>query len=88
MIFLFSYISLGARVPGLFMNYGSQRPVAKILKLIRRGDSRLSLYLEECSTARQCAAALLEYLKVLRKPLLPTRVQELLIGKYRVKYII
>lgn len=73
-------------MPGLFISFGSQRPVAKILKRIRRGDTGLSLYLKQYTTARQCAAALLAFLKELRKPLLPTRVQDLLIGKYCVYY--
>lgn len=71
---------LDSRFPGIFVNYGSQRPIVKILKKIRHGDPKINEYIRANCTPRQCAAALMTFLKALHKPLLPNRVQELLIG--------
>lgn len=77
------YIHLIAdyRFPGLFLNYGSQRPILTILRRIRRGDQHLLIYLQLNCTPRQCASALLAFLRNRPRALLPIRVQELLIGK-------
>lgn len=82
--FFFSIFPSGSadiRIPGLFFGFGLQRPVDNIMRRIRLGDVTLLEYLRENSSARQCAGALMTFLKSLHKPLLPTRVQDLLIGK-------
>lgn len=74
-------IRIDYRFPGLFLNYGSNgRPINILMKKMRYGDPNLLTYLQAHCTPRQCANALMAYLKARNRPLLPNRVQELLIS--------
>lgn len=68
------------RLTGVFLNHGSQRPINDLLAMLRKGDPQLRVYLHMHCTPRQCATALMAFLRSRRRPLLPQRVQQLLIG--------
>ena len=44
------------------------------------GDAKILEYLTTHCSARQCAAAVMAYLKDLKKPLLTSRIQKLILG--------
>lgn len=48
--------------------------------MMRKGDPQLRVYLQLHCTPRQCATALMAFLRTRSRPLLPQRVQELLIA--------
>ncbi|CAD7086180.1 unnamed protein product [Hermetia illucens] len=66
---------------GIFINFGSQIKVRRIISKIRSGDENLLVFLKLSCTPRECASALSQFLHKIGKPLLPRRVQQLLIAE-------
>lgn len=65
---------------GIFVNLGNQRTIQKILLYLNRGDQSINIYLHEQCSTRECAAAVNSFL-LRKRPLLPARVQKLLVAK-------
>lgn len=77
---LHKYFLLDSQYRGLFMNIGNHMNVKLILVGIKNGDPYIAYFLNKYCSPADAARAVIRFL-LFKRPLLPQRVQDLIIAK-------
>lgn len=81
LLYLFYFLKMHAVYTGIFVSLGNQRTIQKLLLHLLKGDPNIAEYLHHNSCSpRECASAVNIFLQR-KRPLLPIRVQKLLMAK-------